>query len=675
LEPRPRGRAAGGAARPHAESISIELIGRLAAWLAAALAVTVLLGWLLDVDGLKSLAPGRATMKVNTAVAILLLVLATRLCRRSGGLRAIGFAAAGIAAVIALLSVIEHRTGVDLHIDQLLFHEAAGASETTSPGRMSSNTASGIILLALAIPLGTRARLRPAAEALVVAGGIVGLLGLVGQLSRTSSLTGFGSATHISVPAGIALLLVSLSLLLAGDGRLAGLLSAPGAGGALARRLLPAAVIVPLFVGGLVAWALSHQLIGARLEDWLLISAIIVAVGVLVVRTASSLERLDAERSGALAELHQANEQLRVLIDSSPLAIAVLDAEGAVRLWNQAAEDTFGWSKEEVIGNPYPVVEEGGRELFASDLRLTASGSPLAVARRRRRKDGSSLWVHSARAPLRDPAGEITGVIVVSVDISDRIEAEERVRQMNVELEQRVDERTRELTLANRELEAFSYSVSHDLRAPLRAIDGFGKALLEDYGEALDATAGDYVERMRAASQRMGQLIDDLLKLSRLSRSEMHRVRVDLSELARSIARELRESEPEREVEVVVQDGLEATGDPELLRIALTNLIGNGWKFTRDAEHARVEVGGRWQGDEHVFFVRDNGVGFDSAYVDRLFTPFQRLHSQHDFPGSGIGLATVSRVVRRHGGRVWADARPGQGAAFFFTLQRGKDGE
>jgi light-regulated signal transduction histidine kinase (bacteriophytochrome) len=226
----------------------------------------------------------------------------------------------------------------------------------------------------------------------------------------------------------------------------------------------------------------------------------------------------------------------------------------------------------------------------------------------------------------------------------------------------------RALSASNRELEAFSYSVSHDLRAPLRAIDGFSQALLEDYPERLDEQGRHYLDRVREASQRMGELIGDLLQLSRVSREPMRWEPVDLSAMAREIIAEQRVPEPERQVEVTIADGLVANGHPVLLHSLLLNLLGNAWKFTRRRADAQIEFGTTEHEGELAFFVRDNGAGFDMTYAEKLFTPFQRLHSQDEFPGNGIGLATVQRVVNRHGGQAWAEGVVDQGATFYFTL-------
>ncbi|WP_051617182.1 sensor histidine kinase [Desulfonatronovibrio hydrogenovorans] len=244
----------------------------------------------------------------------------------------------------------------------------------------------------------------------------------------------------------------------------------------------------------------------------------------------------------------------------------------------------------------------------------------------------------------------------------------EKEKEFYTQLEQRVKQRTAQLEAANHELDAFSYSVSHDLRAPLRSIDGFSQALLEDCHDQLDEQGRDYLHRVRRASQRMGWLIDDLLKLSRVSRAELKVSLVDLSRTAETIIENMVERHPDRKVTANVQPGLKVSGDQALLRVALENLLDNAWKFTTRTGEPAIDLGSTTRDGEQVFFVRDNGAGFDTTYADKLFTPFQRLHSPEDYPGTGIGLATVARIIRKHGGRIWAESEPDQGAVFYFTL-------
>ena len=243
----------------------------------------------------------------------------------------------------------------------------------------------------------------------------------------------------------------------------------------------------------------------------------------------------------------------------------------------------------------------------------------------------------------------------------------EELQGVNDDLERRVKERTAQLEAINKELEAFSYSVSHDLRAPLRSIRGFSEVLLERYCKQLDPTGQEFLRRACQSSQQMETLIEDLLKLSRVSRSELQRQQVNLSGMAESIAAELKKSDPQRDVKFIIESGLEARGDERLLHVALDNLLRNAWKFTSKLPHAKIEVGSS-EGPPAAFFVRDNGAGFDMTYSNRLFGVFQRLHTVSEFPGTGVGLATVQRIINRHGGRVWATAEVNRGATFYFTL-------
>ncbi len=256
----------------------------------------------------------------------------------------------------------------------------------------------------------------------------------------------------------------------------------------------------------------------------------------------------------------------------------------------------------------------------------------------------------------------------LEAEVAERRRAEEEVRKANEELENRVAERTAQIAAANKELDSFAYSVSHDLRAPLRGIDGFSLALCEDYGDKLDDTARDYIRRVRAGCLRMGELIDDLLQLSRLSRGEIHREAVDLSGMSEEVVAELRNSTPERRVAVEIAPGIVVGGDAVLLRAVMDNLLGNAWKFTGKAESPRISVGEEMTDGRKVIFVRDNGAGFDMAYAEKLFSAFQRLHTAQEFVGTGIGLATVQRIVHRHGGEIWAEGEVGKGATFYFYL-------
>lgn len=274
---------------------------------------------------------------------------------------------------------------------------------------------------------------------------------------------------------------------------------------------------------------------------------------------------------------------------------------------------------------------------------------------------------HICDFPFTDVDGS-TLIMEMGIDITERKKAEGEVRKLNEELEQRVAQRTAELEVANKEIGAFSYSVSHDLRAPLRSIDGFSYALLEDYAGQLDETAQDYLNRIRQGAQKMGELIEAMLRLARLTRGEVNRRMINLTDMAGEIAAGLRETDPVRQVDFVIQDAVQGRGDPEMLRVILSHLFGNAWKFTAKHDKARIEFGMQESEKEKVYYVKDDGAGFSKAYSNKLFNAFQRLHRVDEFPGIGIGLATVQRIVHRHGGRIWAEGEVEKGATFYFTL-------
>jgi PAS domain S-box-containing protein len=366
----------------------------------------------------------------------------------------------------------------------------------------------------------------------------------------------------------------------------------------------------------------------------------------------------------------EARDKLASIVESSDDAIISKDLHGTVMTWNAGAERMFGYSADEMIGKPIALTIPPDRSHEEAEIiaRIVSGEMMYHFETVRLAKDGSPIDVSETISPLFDKDGRIVGASKIARDITGSKRAAERINQLNAELEQRVMERTAELEAANRELESFSYSVSHDLRAPLRHLDGFSSALLEDYADSLDEGGRVYLREVRNASQEMAQLVDDVLKLSRISRTEMLREKFDLSALVSDIVFDLRRLDPDRCVEVAIETGLTAYGDERLLSIALKNLLGNAWKFTGMEPDPVIEFGFERSNGTSAYFVRDNGVGFDMAYADNLFRPFQRLHSTHDFEGSGIGLATVQRVINRHGGKVWAESKVSDGAIFRFSL-------
>jgi light-regulated signal transduction histidine kinase (bacteriophytochrome) len=283
--------------------------------------------------------------------------------------------------------------------------------------------------------------------------------------------------------------------------------------------------------------------------------------------------------------------------------------------------------------------------------------------------DGSIHWVRETGDVIRNKSKKPIRMVGIVQDITHKKETEEKIKKLNEDLFRY----SLELTAINKELEAFSYSVSHDLRAPLRSIDGFGEALLEEYSDKLDDVGRDYLHRVRNATQKMGRIIDDLLKLSRITRSPVNHDLVNLTDLSQSIVNELQSNDSKRKVTIHIEKNLTAVADKDLMYIALENLIGNAWKFTSKKQHAIIKIGKTTNKNKTVFFIRDNGAGFDMKYAKKLFVPFQRLHSDSEFPGIGIGLGIVNRVIHRHGGEIWAKGKKDQGATFYFTLREAKN--
>jgi len=367
-----------------------------------------------------------------------------------------------------------------------------------------------------------------------------------------------------------------------------------------------------------------------------------------------------------MSESYRRSElRFRAAMEYSAIGNALLDHHGRIVEVNPALAQIFGTTPERLAGTLF-----GNHFVEPSDPVRTREMSAmpdgvLRITRSLRRSDGDVRQAQLTFAPVPGEIGQDITRLVQVEDVTDRVRAEAQVLALNRSLEARVAMRTHELTMANRELERFAYSVSHDLRAPLRAIDGFSRVLAERYTDALGQEGREHLQRVRSAAGRMGELIDSLLKMARLSRGDLRLRALDLSRMATEAVAELRASEPQRRVEVDIEPGLAAVGDSGLARSLLQNLLGNAWKFTRQREDARIEFGHSREGE---FFVRDNGAGFDPQYTDKLFRPFQRLHSDADFAGHGIGLASVKRIIERHGGTLRAEGRPGEGATFYFTL-------
>jgi PAS domain S-box-containing protein len=378
----------------------------------------------------------------------------------------------------------------------------------------------------------------------------------------------------------------------------------------------------------------------------------------------ANARRLDALRENeelrrAKEDLSRANSFLDAIIENIPDMVFVKDAvKLAFTRFNRAGEELIGVSRDAMLGKTdydfFPPEEamhfqSMDHETLRNKKLVEILEEPIHTANGKR-------WLHTKKVPILDESGVPRYLLGISQDITNA----KQHQQALLDAKERAE-------AANKELEAFSYSVAHDLRAPLRAIDGFSQSLFEDYGDRLDEEGHRYLQRVREQAQRMAMLIDDLLALSRVTRHELSPETVDLGEVARTVVAQL-QRDGDRDVDVHIATNLTTQADPRMIAIAFDNLIGNAWKFTSKTPAARIEVGQLHKDSERVFYIRDNGAGFDPQYGHKLFGVFQRLHTEREFPGTGIGLATVARIILRHRGRVWAEAQPGMGATFFFTL-------
>ena len=381
---------------------------------------------------------------------------------------------------------------------------------------------------------------------------------------------------------------------------------------------------------------------------------------------------IDATEEQLAKEGLEASEaQFRGVFENATAGIVLSSTEGTIIAANQYTCDLFGYSQAELVGmnarhlrHPDDPVagEEVMRRVLAGEVERAE------VENRFLTRDGDVIWLRTSFSLIETGKGGEPFFLGVLTDVTPHKRAEDALQSLNTELESKVAERTAELTELNSELDSFNHTVSHDLRAPLRTLSGFTRVLLEDYGDALDDTAKDYINRISAAATNVSDLIDGLLVLSNYSRQELKRSKVDLSRIAERAIEGLREEDPQRKVTVKIQPGMQVEGDERLLEVLLYNLLSNAWKYTGYERRPRIEVSSEKADGATLVCVHDNGAGFDQSYVEQAFAPFQRLHPTGEFEGRGIGLATVKRIVRRHGGRIWAESEPGKGSTFMFTL-------
>jgi PAS domain S-box-containing protein len=373
-------------------------------------------------------------------------------------------------------------------------------------------------------------------------------------------------------------------------------------------------------------------------------------------------------------EWRRSHLKMQAVLDNVPAVVYLKRTDGRYVFVNHHFEQLYGLGANHVVGKTDSQLFDAARsqqhavaDQEALDNRHSVESEEIIE------RDGQRRSYAIARFALRDEDGDCYGVCGVATDVTDRKKAADALRELAITLERRVARRTNELSQLNKELEAFAYSVSHDLRAPLTAVNGFAELLSREHGPKLDHNGNRYISRIRDGSLRMAGLIQDLLGLSRVTQTTLDRAVTDLAPMCEVAIKTLREADANREVAISIPRTLPANGDPKLLSVAVNNLLANAWKYTSKRTIAHIEVGSFEQNGEIVYFVKDNGAGFNSDHADRLFRPFVRLHSENEFPGTGVGLATVARIVGKHGGRIWAEGKSDVGATFYFTLPVGDD--
>lgn len=378
----------------------------------------------------------------------------------------------------------------------------------------------------------------------------------------------------------------------------------------------------------------------------------------------------NVKRERELQELTERTALLSSALDQSPTAIVITDTSGNIEYVNPKFTELTGYWPDEVIGQNVRILRSGKTppEVYSNMWGTITAGREWEGEIQNKNKDGKLYWEQLRISPLRNPAGTVIKFIKVAEDITARKRTEEEIRKLNAELEYRVIQRNALLEASNKELDDFCDAVSHDLRGPLSRLQGFTNVLIDECADHLDGQGKLYVERISQTSRELKRIIDALLKLSQLTRRGIAHQNVDLSAIAHVVADGLKNSQPERRVDFVIAPDVNVKGDSGLLKVVLENLLDNAWKFTSKHQKARIEFGVARTDYKSVYFVRDDGAGFDMKYANKLFKPFQRIHSSDDFPGTGLGLASVQRIIQRHGGRIWVEGEVEKGATFYFTL-------
>ncbi len=651
-----------------------------AALIAIFVGLAVLFGWMTGFETPKRIVPEFVAMNPMTAVLFVLVGLSLWWQRPDArpGRKPAARALAAIVIVVAAVKLAMLLAGWDSGVDTLLFADQLTHGATSHPNRMAPNTAFNFIATGLALGMldrTTRRGWRPT-ELLAVLVALVALLALLDYLYRVGVMYD-NAARYIpmALHSAVCFLLLAAGLFWARprEGWTA-VATGSGPGGAMARLMLPSMLVLLVVLGWLRVEAYRRGLVEFELGTVLhtstviLMSAALIAVGAVSLdRAAAAQLRAVRRQEQAFAELQRSEARIHSIIETARDAFVAIDAQGLVTEWNAAATDIFGWTRDDTLGRSLTdtIIPPQYRQAHEGGLLRHARTGAMSVANRRMevsalRKDGGEFPIELSIWPLASTDRPGFNAFIRDITVSRQAEAE--IRNLNADLMANAVQ----LEQSNRELESFSYSISHDLRAPLRHIDGYSRMLQEDAAPQLDAEARRYLDEIGAAARRMGVLIDDLLAFSRLGKKPVERVVVDMRQLLVQVMHEI-SAEPDPRIEIGRLPAVD--GDPALLKQVWVNLMSNALKYSAPrGDAARITVTGEREGNRIRYRVADNGVGFDMRYADKLFGVFRRLHSQDEFEGTGVGLAIVRRVVSRHGGTVSATAEPDRGATFTFEL-------
>ncbi len=633
-----------------------------AAVLVSLFGAAMLAGWVFDIELLKWVPQSMVRMKANAAFAFLLSGFSLWFSapgeeRSTWGKERIGQALAFLVTLLGLLTLSEYAFGWDLGIDQLLAREAPGALKTSSPGRMAPNAALNFLFLGGALLALEVRRGEWIVSILALAAAAVAMLALMGYAYGEDSLIGFVSYTHIAIHTALTFIVLTVGVLFRlRDRGVTGFVMSDTPGGALARGLLPPVIAIPILFGWLRLLGERAGLYGDEFGVALLVTASIVTLVVVVVRSAASLDKADVERKQAEEALRLAGAYNRSLLEASLDPLVTIGPDGTVTDVNAATEAVTGFSRKALVGTDFAdyftdpeKARAGYRQVFREGL---VRDYELGI----RRRDGGATPVLYNASVFRDDSGKVAGVFAAARDITERKRAEEALNRQ-----------AEELARSNAELEKFAYVASHDLQEPLRMISGFSQLLARRYREKLGPEADEFIGYVVDGTNRMQRLINDLLEYSRLGTRGGKFELTDVSLVLERTMQNLRAAIEESGALVSHDPMPTVTADGIQLAQLFQNLIGNAVKF-RGEPRPRVHVSARLEGGEWIFSVKDNGIGIDPKYFGRIFTIFQRLHGNTEYPGTGIGLAICRKIAERHGGRIWVESETGKGSTFFFSI-------